>query len=319
MTLPPPSPDQRGRLAALPDVVAALLALLDASEGGVVFRDAGGRLLTANRQAELIFGASAEQLAGTTPGDREPFTVRRDGSPLEAADHPATVALETRKPVRGVAMGVRRPDGSLHWIVMNAEPVISEDGTLLGVVTTFIDHTDRLETESHVSELMDRLARQALMDALTDLPNRRAFDARLAEEVARSRRHRTPLSLAVIDVDAFKALNDTRGHPAGDLALTRLADAMRRAVRQEDVATRLAGDEFAVILPGADLAAATAVLDRIRHAVAAEPALVKMGVTFSAGLAERGVRGTGSDLYRRADAALYRAKAAGGNRGAVDR
>lgn len=319
MTAPVPSPDPRARLAALPDVVAALMAVLDAAEGGVVFQDADGRIKAANRRAEEILGLSSEELAGTTSTDRDVFTIHRDGSRFEGADHPSMVALRTREPVRGVPMGVYEPGGALHWIAINAQPVVATDGELLGVVTSFIDHTDRLETESHVSELMDRLARQALIDPLTDLPNRRAFDARLAEEVARSRRHGAPLSLAVIDVDAFKVLNDTRGHPAGDLALSRLAETLRATVRQEDVAVRLAGDEFAVILPGVGLAAASAALDRIRQGVATDAALVEMGVTISAGLAERGPRGTGSDLYRRADAALYRAKASGGNRAAVDR
>jgi len=314
-----PTPDIRSRLATLQDPVASFVALLSAADAGVVLQDAEGRIKAASARAQEILGLDEAQLLGVTSVDPSWRTVRRDGSPFAGEDHPAMVALRTGMPVRGVAMGVHRPDGSLRWIAINAEPVRDAAGTLLGVVTCFYDHTERLETEFQVRELMDRLGTQALADPLTGLPNRRAFDARLTEEIARVRRRGGAMSLAVIDVDGFKTLNDSRGHPAGDLALVRLAAILRTAVRQEDVATRLGGDEFAVILPGIEVQDARAVIERVRGDVAADRTLVELGITLSAGVAELGAAGTSADVYRRADAALYAAKAAGGDGTATDR
>ena len=319
MTCMRPPPDPRADLAGFTDVLGALAALLAAADEGVVFLDGEGQIRAASVRAQEILGLSSDELLGLTPADPSWFTVRRDGSPFEAADHPSMVVLRTGESVRGVPMGVQRPDGSLRWIAINAEPVRAPDGAVTGVVTIFRDETDRLDTEGHVRELLDRLAAQALTDPLTELPNRRGFDSRMAEETARARRHRTPLSLAVIDVDGFKTLNDTRGHPAGDLALVRVAAVLRTSVREEDFSVRLAGDEFAVILPGTGLDAAFAIVERVRAGAAVDDALAKFGLTLSAGVAELGEAGTTADLYRRADAALYAAKAAGGNRTEGDR
>lgn len=314
-----PPHDPRADLAGFSDVVGALAALLAAADEGVVFQDAEGRIRAASVRAQEILGLSSGQLLGLTSVDPSWFTVRRDGSRFEGADHPAMVVLRTGEPVRGVAMGVHRPDGSLRWIGINAEPVRGPDGRVTGVVTIFRDETDRLDAEGHVRELLDRLASQALTDPLTELPNRRAFDSRMSEETARARRHGAPLSLAVIDVDGFKTVNDTRGHPAGDLALVRVSALLRTGVREEDFSVRLGGDEFAVILPGTGLEDAHAIVERVRGGAAADDALAKLGLTLSAGVAELGGSGTTADLYRRADVALYAAKAAGGNRTEADR
>ena len=313
----PPVP--RADLAGFPDVVGALAALLAAADEGVVFLDTEGHIQASSARAQEILGLTADEMLGLTPADPSWYTVRRNGSPFEAAEHPSMVTLRTGEPVRGVPMGVHRPDGALRWIAINAEPVRDADGRMAGVVTIFRDETDRLDTEGHVRELLDRLATQALTDPLTELPNRRGFDSRMAEENARARRHRTPLSLAVIDVDGFKTLNDTRGHPAGDVALVRVAAVLRTSVREEDFSVRLAGDEFAVILPGTGIEDALAIVERVRAGAAADDALAKFGLTLSAGVAELGEAGTTADLYRRADAALYTAKAAGGNRTETDR
>ena len=319
MTCMSPPPDPRADLAGFPDVLGALAALLTAADEGVVFQDTDGRIRAASARAQEILGLSTDELLGLSSVDPSWYTVRRNGSRFEGDDHPAMVVLRTGESVRGVPMGVHRPDGSLRWLAINAEPVRDPDGAITGVVTIFRDETDRLDTEGHVRELLDRLANQALTDPLTELPNRRSFDSRMAEESARARRHRTPLSLAVIDVDGFKALNDTRGHPAGDLALVRVAALLRTGVREEDFSVRLAGDEFAVVLPGTGVDDAHALVERVRAGTAADDALAKFGLTLSAGVAELGDAGTTADVYRRADAALYAAKAAGGNRTEADR
>ena len=118
------------------------------------------------------------------------------------------------------------------------------------------------ENEARANEL-------ARVDPLTGLGNRRAFEKSMATEVARSRRHESPLSLLVCDLDQFKKINDAYGHLAGDNCLRQVADALRNELRGADVCFRWGGDEFVVVLPGTDEAAALGVLSRIESVVAA--------------------------------------------------
>jgi diguanylate cyclase (GGDEF)-like protein len=150
----------------------------------------------------------------------------------------------------------------------------------------------------------------AARDKLTGLYNRRLFEEQFDAAVARSLRNGEELSLLVVDLDGLKRINDLGGHPAGDEALAALADALRATVRTGDVPCRLGGDEFAVILPGATPA------DAIKIAERAQEALIARGpYSFSGGVARASANvGPVYDLYRSADIAAYRAKAAGGAR-----
>jgi diguanylate cyclase (GGDEF)-like protein len=150
----------------------------------------------------------------------------------------------------------------------------------------------------------------AARDKLTGLYNRRLFEEQFDAAVARSMRNGEELALLVVDIDGLKRINDLGGHPAGDEALRALADSLRVTVRAGDIPCRLGGDEFAVILPGATTAAAIKVAER------AQEALVARGpYSFSGGVARASANvGSIYDLYRSADIAAYRAKAAGGAR-----
>jgi diguanylate cyclase (GGDEF)-like protein len=150
----------------------------------------------------------------------------------------------------------------------------------------------------------------AARDKLTGLYNRRLFEEQFDAAVARSLRNGEELALLVVDLDGLKRINDLGGHPAGDEALKALGDALRETVRAGDVACRLGGDEFAVILPGVTPA------DAIKVAERAQEALVARGpYSFSGGVARASANlGSIYDLYRSADIAAYRAKAAGGAR-----
>jgi diguanylate cyclase (GGDEF)-like protein len=150
----------------------------------------------------------------------------------------------------------------------------------------------------------------AARDKLTGLYNRRLFEEQFDAAVARSLRNGEELTLLVVDIDGLKRINDLGGHPAGDEALRALADSLLVSVRTGDVACRLGGDEFAVILPGATPSDALKVAER------AQEALIARGpYSFSGGVARASANlGSVYDLYRSADIAAYRAKAAGGAR-----
>ena len=161
------------------------------------------------------------------------------------------------------------------------------------------------------------LERQALVDALTGLANRRAAEQALAIELARAVRFGSPLSIVFADLDHFKRVNDTFGHPTGDLVLRELASVLTATVREIDHATRWGGEEFCLILPGTDLAGAARLAERVRAALAERTILTTEGmplhVTASFGVAGSPPLASVEELIASADAALYDAKARGRN------
>jgi diguanylate cyclase (GGDEF)-like protein len=159
----------------------------------------------------------------------------------------------------------------------------------------------------------DRLYELSASDPLTLLRNRRAFEARLREEFARSVRHGTPLSLLLVDLDGLKALNDAAGHRAGDEALMGVAAALRGGSRQTDVAARWGGDEFALLAPETGAEEASHLAERVRELAGASGHGVSVSVGVSV-LVDPAQGGDAEAMVRAADAALYEAKRTGRNR-----
>jgi diguanylate cyclase (GGDEF)-like protein/PAS domain S-box-containing protein len=180
------------------------------------------------------------------------------------------------------------------------------------VLSLAVDVTERRRLDENLHTL-------ATTDSLTDLPNRRQFLARLTEEFLRVQRlDNQPSSVLMLDLDLFKGVNDTYGHTAGDAVLKHFARLMQNAIRKIDTAGRLGGEEFAIILPGADAMAAKASAERLRKVVATTP-FVREGktipLTVSIGIATMGPGDRNEDAaLTRADGALYRAKRNGRNR-----
>jgi diguanylate cyclase (GGDEF)-like protein len=195
----------------------------------------------------------------------------------------------------------------------------------IGAVDYVVKPFDPAELKARVraalktKALMDMLTTQAQLDGLTGLHNRGYFDKRLAQELSAGRRYGRSVGLLLIDVDHFKSINDTLGHPAGDEVLKKLADVLRTVMRESDIACRYGGEEMAIILaessPGEAYHAGLRLLEEIRRS---KPLLGMLGreVTVSIGVAcatpEKKV--TAEALVSEADRALYRAKAAGRNR-----
>ncbi len=192
-------------------------------------------------------------------------------------------------------------------------PLADGDHITLGeTILKFISHSS-VEARYH-----EEVYQLATHDALTELYNRRHFSELADKEIARAQRHGRPLMLCIIDVDLFKPVNDQFGHIAGDGVLRQIAAIVRGLVRGEDVAARIGGEEFAVLLPESTASAAVAFAERLREAVASstfEPGGQPRRITISIGVAGiRADRGDRSTLMQAADAALYRAKDGGRNR-----
>ena len=164
-------------------------------------------------------------------------------------------------------------------------------------------------------ELVDQTARleeQLFEDPLTRLHNRRYVFGQLSALVSGARRHGRPLAVAIVDIDAFKAVNDRHGHETGDAVLVAAAEALQRALRAEDVLGRLGGEEFLAVLPDTADEAAARAAERLRAAVANAGGAVR--VTASVGWAVLAPGEAPDDLVRRADDALYTAKQEGRDR-----
>jgi len=209
---------------------------------------------------------------------------------------------------------LRARDGSLIPIQLKAFR-LSGPGEGYRFGATMIDLREQVRLEQEQKHMMAQLERLALVDPLTELWNRRAFDDGLSSQCAFVARHQGTASLALIDIDHFKAVNDTYGHAAGDKVLQQLALHLKRLVRKEDICARIGGEEFGILMPATDVEGAKMVIERALHRVATDRFDIGEGrgitITFSAGVA--GIDGSmiGETVLERSDVAMYRAKDGG--------
>jgi len=267
-------------------------------------------LLDANDSLGRIFGCPRDELVGT-----------RALSAMVDPQHAPAFARGMEELLRGsdaVHRGeyrVVRPDGLHIWLDMTASLVRDGDGRPLYRLVQALDVTERKTTEERLRFLADH-------DPLSGVFNRRRFEAELQRELDLSTSRPRHSVVLLLDVDRFKAINDTLGHATGDAVIARLGDALRSRLRTADVVARLGGDEFAAILRRVDLHAAREVA-RDLQAVAAQRLSAVVGeghgpVTLSVGLVVVSEGTSADELLSLADRALYAAKAAGRNRVVVD-
>jgi diguanylate cyclase (GGDEF)-like protein len=199
------------------------------------------------------------------------------------------------EPLGMLAAFSRRPDHSFD------EATTSELEALASRAAPAIEAARRFREARELADI----------DALTGLHNRRYFHETLEREVSRARRYRRPLSLVVLDLDDFKAVNDRIGHLAGDDVLAEIGQRIRAVVRTADVACRIGGEEFAVLLPESELAHAEQLYDRLAGAVAARPVGEAGDLSISGGITHLHPDDSPTTFFERGDEALYEAKAAG--------
>lgn len=283
-------------LAAANVIAAQACEALGAVSAMVVAVGAGG--------ARVVAGAGA----GAEPGDAiaPEVTAALEGTPVVAFRDRRAPSSPMRRPEALVAVPIRL-DGRV-WGALAAGTGGRTPDEAVDVLTPFAElMTLALATDaSH-----RRLAELAATDELTGLANRRAFDAALARACRTADRDGAPMSVAFIDIDRFKQVNDRLGHRVGDEVLAEVARRLRRAARVDDVVARVGGEEFGWILPGLDASWATVALERARRAVSAAPVGGAGHLTVSAGVADLHAAGSPTRMLELADAMLYRAKADG--------
>jgi diguanylate cyclase (GGDEF)-like protein len=212
--------------------------------------------------------------------------------------------------------------GSISLIDYLPRAFSEEDGQLLIDLAALVERELHLRSMSasqlDLQKKNKNLRRKSLIDPLLGTWNRGAIMRILAIEAVRCDNMGMPLSLIVADLDYFKKINDTYGHPAGDAVLVKVASRLRSCIRPQEALGRYGGEEFLVVLPGATSTTARAVAERMRLAVASQPEVIgdaTFNLTISAGIASTDVfaSATTEELISRADIALYAAKDAGRN------
>jgi diguanylate cyclase (GGDEF)-like protein len=297
---------------------------------------------TAPPEAELAASLDVDEVAERTlaaieaiPGVQAaaletPVTVASRGmQPDEAAR--ARIGVPDNDNLRAIEVSYRYRiddvDGAAALLRAGIVIPLRAEGAPAGSLSAFTRSSGRALTEGELEEV-ERVAFRAGpalenarryaevraladLDALTGLHNRRHFHELLAREIARAHRYGRKLALIVIDLDDFKAVNDKVGHLAGDAVLAEASERMRTIVRHADIACRVGGDEFAVILPESTAGDAELLAGRIARAIGSRPILNAGTLLLSAGAAELRENDRPNDLFERADDALYRAKELG--------
>jgi len=278
--------------------------VFDNAQEGIMVTDQNARILAVNQAFCEITGYDEAEVLGETPAK---FKSGRH----DAAFYQAMWDALTRTGRWQGEVWDRRSDGEIYpkWLSISA--VRDADGQTVRYVSLFADIT-------HLKESEARLEHLAHFDVLTDLPNRLLFNSRLEHALDRARRHGQRMALLFLDLDRFKTVNDSLGHPAGDELLIEVARRIRARLRDEDTLARLGGDEFVILLEQLDESQMAAVVAQDLLQVLAAPAQLSGGHEVFIG-ASIGISLYPDDaddtmrLVSSADAALYQAKAQGRN------
>ncbi len=243
------------------------------------------------------------------PAESELAVVRRTGRPLRVDSYPDDTSRVSQLGYEACVIApVRMGEELWGGIALTTLPGRS---FAPGAEERLARFAGLLELAIANAESKQRLTAQASSDALTGLLNHRSFHERLRSEVARAVRHDRELSLAVIDVDSFKRINDEAGHEAGDRVLSEIAALLVRSARAGDVVARIGGDEFALLLPETTRMDAYLVAEAARQTVSSTELADGVHVTVSAGVCDLGTAPDAEAMFRLADGALYWSKAHG--------
>lgn len=285
------------------DFLRKLTHGIENSASAVLITDLNGTIEYVNKKFTQLTGYSPEEAIG-----RNPRILKSDATPREVFDNLWRTILSGQE-WRGELLN-RRRTGEVYWSIASISPLHNEQGE----ITHFIANVEDINERKNAEATIERLA---YFDPLTDLPNRRMLQDRLEMALKRSRRQASGAALLYLDLDSFKHINDSLGHPAGDKLLREMARRFTDALRDDDVVCRLGGDEFAVVLHDIRHDQDVVPIAQKLVDVAAEPMQLEgreVVVTSSVGIAMFPKDGTDAKvLGKHADIALYHAKEEGKN------
>lgn len=285
---------------------------------GIGVKAMDGRYRMANHVMQKFFNKSFEQITSLTDADLFPPEV---AAQLECSDQLIKAGATTSSDKFDFSI-----NGETVQCLWFKFPVHGPDGQILFIGAAVLD-TARLENIEKMQKSLDQLqrtnqelqknlaelSRLASTDKLTGAWNRRRLEEALLNEMDRLKRYNHPLSMLILDIDFFKKVNDDHGYTVGDQVLVTLAKVVRSTLRTTDSLTRLGGEEFVVLCPNATLSTVATLAERLRLCVAKANFPGVKHVTVSIGVAQFMVGEIWEDLFKRADRALYLAKAYGRN------
>jgi diguanylate cyclase (GGDEF)-like protein len=289
-------------------------AVIEASPEGILVVDRNGVIVSHNQQFVEVWRIPNDRLRGAEPdtaigADDSPILSYNLSTVKDEQAFLARVKMLYDNPQLKDHCEIELKDG--RTLERHSTVLYNEDGQYLGRVWFFRDISMQKQTESTLRDL-------AHQDSLTGISNRRYFFERANQEFARTKRSSAPLSVAELDIDFFKQINDQNGHAVGDEVLKSLCNATQRLLRETDLFARLGGEEFAVLLPDTNLDGARHLAERLRQAIADSKLSLSSGelnCTVSIGVAMLNSTDTCiEDCLLRADSALYKAKHNGRNR-----
>jgi len=291
-------------------------SILDNIHDGVYFVDRNRHITYWNRGAERISGYTSEEVLGKSCADNLLRHIGNAGQQLCVGLCPLAKTLRDGQP-REDEVFLHHKQGHRVPISVRIAPLRDEIGNIVGAVEIFTDTSTR---HSILCEL-NELKHQTLRDALTGLGNRRAAEEEFQRRSLDLQRYQTPFGLLFVDIDHFKAVNDTYGHEVGDRALVMLSKTLVSALRAVDTVCRWGGEEFLAIIPKVSPSAFKIVAERMRRFVEASSLPVPGGdliFTVSVGGAMALRSDTIDSLVARADAMMYKSKHSGRNTCSLD-
>lgn len=285
--------------------------LFDNLYDGVYFVNTQRQFLFWNAAAERLTGYTAKEILGCYCYANILNHVDANGNQLCSGGCPLVHTIDTGRPV-SERVFLRHKDGRRIAVDVNVMPLRDDQGNILGGIEIFRDASSAVALEMAYRSLREL----AEKDLLTGVANRRHLDRILDDQIELLTRTGIPFSVVMADIDHFKQVNDTWGHPMGDKALIAFAEKLQASCRRTDLVGRWGGEEFLAILPEQQLMIAAIAAERMRAATAesAPEELRERGLTGSFGVTEAIFGDTAASVIERADVALYRAKSLGRNR-----
>lgn len=319
--------ERRRAEAALREKEAFLAQVVDGNSVATLVIDHEHRVTHWNRACEKLTGVAAENVLVT----RDRWRPTHPEAPPSMADLLLDGCIETdfQRFYFGDLQKSALVDGAFEteefcadvgggkWLFITAAPLRNHIGEVIGAIETIQDVTERRNAEDSLRISEELYRKISMTDGLTELYNARQFHTILDQELSRAARYRRPLSLIILDLDDFKLINDNYGHAEGDLVLQVLSAIIQSSLRGSDTAYRYGGEEFAVLMPEAPVAAGAILGERLRQSFAECPVTLSCGTvvrtSVSVGVTQYLPGDDVKSLFCRADDGMYQAKRRGKN------
>ena len=271
----------------------------------ISIKDKNKKYIYANKLTEDLFADHFESIIGSTDEDLYNLTISPD---IKNNDNEV---LSFGKTIKNTEVHVIKSTGEKRFYLSVRKPIYNHCHKIVGIMSTSTDI-------SELYTLQQELEVKATTDHLTGLFNRRYLFDTAERAFSESKRHKTPLSLIIIDIDTFKSINDKYGHPVGDIIIQFISSQSGKELRKEDVLARVGGEEFAILLPNTDIESANIIAEKIRCLINSQTVTGKwfgaISPKISLGVSSYNIEDVEfQQIYSRADSALYNAKKLGKN------